>query len=813
MTDIISSVDGPAIDWPDLPQYSDTFGVKSASAFLIPRKWTPPFVAISTTMSADLIAGEPKLLRRLQSALRHTFGVKHLNDLPDLIVRSSVVGESIWDRGTYESVVVADGDDATDPMSRLSEAARKVIESAVGEQVGLLIQQYVKPAERGEFGNLLRISKTRDHWEISTTEGESSTHRTRLNSQRDKAADPERPLEVKPGLPRERLFGSLAAWLNNELLNGRRERLTCEWVTDNQQFFVVQIDQEDEDTTGTNPRQLRIEPAVQPSGASGSHLKLADVDALSEWDKLKVLKDLWEPDAAHKPTLFYAELAGLPDNPTESDLQSLASDFEQLIGRSGIVVRTSVRANVPKVMNLPRTECLAPRTAAQWCFETKKKLIELGTVENFAFVAHKFVASRASAWVKADPANPTIEIHALWGLPDALQYCPFDIWEVHVPTETATDYPEYKSDMLIPRADGGWEYARVKNDIARTNCILTSEAKDLAKRSYAIAHRLGRPCHIMWFVGCLDRSETPFNIPWYWTEAHETQPNADRSAYRVTTIGEKKDLRKFLETHISAPKQALEFRPTDLSLMRDVEFIEAVGQAALDKKLPIILAGSTLAHAYYQLRKMGCNVITPSEKRHARKRQTASFGKLVRDKIPDKIAKRQEARATKQMDGKIRQSFLVTKLLEEALEVRAATSREDKLEELADVFEVFRALAGNEGIELQEVISAADKKAEKAGGFERGLVLLETAIIGPQGDSVLSDVTMESVLGESHVEDVAALPFSFFGFMQIDQTKAIYFERLGVRLELTLKSDRIEVRLVQSLEQLDFDLYELPSGN
>ena len=76
------------------------------------------------------------------------------------------------------------------------------------------------------------------------------------------------------------------------------------------------------------------------------------------------------------------------------------------------------------------------------------------------------------------PGNPMVEINSLWGLPDALQYCSYDIWEVHVPTEVATEYPDYKSHMLIAKENGGWEYVRVKNELG---CSLSIGRRDALK--------------------------------------------------------------------------------------------------------------------------------------------------------------------------------------------------------------------------------------------------------------------------------------------------------------------------------------------
>lgn len=106
------------------------------------------------------------------------------------------------------------------------------------------------------------------------------------------------------------------------------------------------------------------------------------------------------------------------------------------------MVRTSVLAGREKLPNLPRTEGVGPRDAAEWCLAQRSSFAGEGVpLDSLAFVTHRFVPARASVWARADPSNPVMDINGLWGLPDALQYCPYDIWEVHVPTETATRLP------------------------------------------------------------------------------------------------------------------------------------------------------------------------------------------------------------------------------------------------------------------------------------------------------------------------------------------------------------------------------------
>jgi predicted house-cleaning noncanonical NTP pyrophosphatase (MazG superfamily) len=801
VSEVLLSDEIERLDWPDVGQFSDRFGIKGATSLAIPRPWTLPFALVSVQAESHpkdggslgaAMSGET--LAKVQALAASS---------KQLIVRSSVVDESIWDRGTYRSIIVPQGEHF---IERIDAAAQQVIASTGGRRTALMLQTYLQPASAGEFGNLQRISKTRDQWEIGIREAGALTSRQRLNSQRDEAADPRHVLPVRAGLSRERLFGSIGAWLNNELLLGRAQRLNCEWVTDNKHFFLVQIDEEDEDLWGTNPFQVRIPPASRPAASTGRYLMPAEGQALKEWDKLQVLEQLWEPDAAHKPMLFYVPVSNLLGEAEQTASQRLKEDFSSLIGEAGIVVRTSVRAGTEKVPNLARTDCLTPEAASEWCLEQAKLLTREHNPRELAFVAHRFVASRASAWCRADPSKPVAEINALWGLPDALQYCPYDIWDVHVPTAVATDYSDYKSDMLISGDDGSWRYVRVKNELARSNSIGSAEAKEIAARSFDIAERLGEACHIMWFVGCVDADGNHFSIPWYWTKAHEAERNPDRAAYRVFTVVDRRSLEDFVAWQGSRVRQALALRPTDLKLMRDTKFIEAVGRAAKDAQVPVILSGSTLAHAYYQLRKLGCTVVTPGEKEHARARRTTSLGKLVRDKIPDRIAQRHELRVTRQMSGSLRKGFLLSKLFEEALEVREARDVDQKTEELADLFEVFRALAKAEDVPLTSIRRAADDKKQKAGGFEEGLVLLQTGIGSPDGTGLDADRGVMDVLAARTSDDAAEIPFSFFGFMEMDQPRSIYFERLGVRLELTLKPDRLEVRVIKGPEQLGLPL-------
>jgi predicted house-cleaning noncanonical NTP pyrophosphatase (MazG superfamily) len=799
----IFSEDSVPFDWSEAEPLRAEFGPKAASLAVLPRRWTPPFALISAKLfDRESVAGRAlqELGTEFMARLRQLAGANS-----KWIVRSSVLDETIWDRGTYESVIV--GEAETDFDTGIVSAVTQVLRSLPGKKTGIVIQAFVQPSSRGEFGNLLRVSKTRDHWELSTTIS-GAISRVRFNAQRDQAANTGAALLLGRGGTPERLFGSVAAWLNNELLRGRSQRVNCEWIRDGNRIYIVQIDKEDEDVSGINPFQIRIEPAHQPTSAIGSYLLPAEGTAISEWDKLKVLTDLWDSADSRRPMLFYVPLAKLPPSDEPSALGHLESDFEQLIGPDNIVVRTSGRAGVENPVNLPRSEGMTPAEAAAWCLRSRDQFAAREEAwRDYAFVVHRFISARASAWARAEPGNPVVEIHGLWGLPDALQYCPYDIWEVHLPTQIATEYAEYKPHMLIAHPGGKWEYVRTRNDLARNLSIGRREAIDIATRTAAIADRLGKPCHVMWFVGCVDQDGQSFNIPWYWTEAHDSERNPDRARYQVLRVETVGDLAKANGYSGLRGRLALELAPAELELMRDMNFIGGVGTTAKELGVPVILSGSTLAHAYFALRRQGCAIITRGEKEFSRSRRSVTFGKLVRDNIPARIAQRKERGITRRVPDQLKKGFLTSKLLEEALEVRNAVGPEEKTVELADLLEVVRSLGEAQGITFTKMLAAADKKKKSAGGFDEGLVLLETAITGKEKfGRIDGDVILTQMLARKLSGSVYEIPFTFFGFMELDQPRSLRYDDPNVTLIITLRSDRIEVRVNKGAEQLELPL-------
>lgn len=98
------------------------------------------------------------------------------------------------------------------------------------------------------------------------------------------------------------------------------------------------------------------------------------------------------------------------------------------------------------------------------------------------------------------------------------------------------------------------------------------------------------------------------------------------------------------------------------------------------------------------------------------------YNKLVRDKIPNIIKEKGETPVVRILDEIEYKKELEKKLYEEYKEV-IKSSGDDRVEELADMLEVIRALANLENKHLNDVISIADKKSKKRGAFEEQVFL------------------------------------------------------------------------------------------
>lgn len=93
------------------------------------------------------------------------------------------------------------------------------------------------------------------------------------------------------------------------------------------------------------------------------------------------------------------------------------------------------------------------------------------------------------------------------------------------------------------------------------------------------------------------------------------------------------------------------------------------------------------------------------------------FGKLVRDRIPEIIEADGRRPVVEVLDAGRYREALLAKLHEEAAELAAAEGDDAVLDELADIYEVLRALIEVARVSLDDVAARAHSKAAERGGF------------------------------------------------------------------------------------------------
>jgi predicted house-cleaning noncanonical NTP pyrophosphatase (MazG superfamily) len=102
------------------------------------------------------------------------------------------------------------------------------------------------------------------------------------------------------------------------------------------------------------------------------------------------------------------------------------------------------------------------------------------------------------------------------------------------------------------------------------------------------------------------------------------------------------------------------------------------------------------------------------------------YNKLIRDRVPDLIARTGGTTRTRQLAPAEFIIALREKLLEEAAECAAARTPDTIAEECADLLEVITALAEATGISWSQIAAVREQKARERGAFRDHLLLLET---------------------------------------------------------------------------------------
>lgn len=102
-----------------------------------------------------------------------------------------------------------------------------------------------------------------------------------------------------------------------------------------------------------------------------------------------------------------------------------------------------------------------------------------------------------------------------------------------------------------------------------------------------------------------------------------------------------------------------------------------------------------------------------------------TYNKLVRDRIPEVIERTGKSFQTTILSQEEYIKELKKKSYEELEEYMSAENNEEALEELADLLEILHALAAVQGSSIDKVEEIRKKKAEKRGGFQERIFLVD----------------------------------------------------------------------------------------
>ncbi len=444
------------------------------------------------------------------------------------------------------------------------------------------------------------------------------------------------------------------------------------------------------------------------------------------WHKLKNVTDFATGGEIPPHRLFYAVAKTVA-----SALQSaegalaLASEIDNLTaGRA--VLRTDT---LTRGYNLPRTHTVDGNSAVEWLRKQIAHWIGQAVSEDdVAFIMHSYIPARAAAWSYYKCGSPLVRIDALWGLADGMQYYPTDTFICRANSgQKVSETLRYKELVLLEQPDGRWITDHVAPRYARHRVLSKSEQMDIAVRTKEISDNLKMDVQIMWFVGVPAAFKLQHDLPWFKVTPEQDVEERKSKLLASITIRSFGDLELLRTVAHGSRKVVLEPSGEDL---RNDEFIDAVSEKCIELNLPVEIRGSILSHAFHQLAKAGVQVYSAEPgKRPVEMRQRKAFDKLVRDQIPENIQAKGEAVSADELAPEELALALIGKLFEEAEEFVGASNNDSRLEELADLFEIVRALAEVSNVAFNDVIERADSKRNRRGGFEKGVILRSTSVI------------------------------------------------------------------------------------
>jgi len=725
-------------------------GNKAAELQSLPRFWTPPFVVITTLAhrrwKEDRYSHETAQPSSLLWLVTEAGLMQHISSLSagqseSLIVRSSAPAETLPYRGRYESVRCAATCEAVlDAVSivwQQAEAATQPSGTIKSREIAVIVQAYVRTLAAGHLSNERRVSRRVTDW---LCEFEVPIPRKRGTVLRFAAK--------KSNLPPERADFSCETEQNLEeklrtlaaITSGSGQRCHYEWVWDGYRLWVVQRDTEPDYRASPH----RIRTTIPATDAEPPRLRafVEEANAAGSWQKIECVRTFRACGLAVARVFLLenSRMLGQLINGMISD--DLRADLSWLL-HFPIVIRTDVMKSAGQSsLLLPRTDAVMDIDCAMdFMCGTAAEFARNGLkADAFCFIAHRFIHSRSCAFSFSWPGISRVRIDSTWGLPDGLLCYPHDSFEIDAKNPTRIKrHIRCKTEYLDIDNNRTWITRRCGRPWDWRASLEPSELQEIARGSCKISEYLRSPVHTMYFVGVDPSSGHPSCLPWYYTtDAIPKLPgevSESRFIGKHVVISDERDLLRLEESvgRVASPEKLIIVLKPKAELLRSRDFIARLTKIVSSNSFPVELEGSVLSHIYYLLSSQGVRVksVDAFEPKLARRR----FGKLVRDLIPVLIRSHGETVEVYRLTQGELLPLLKAKAIEEALELYWESHPDNIFEELADLLEVIESIGRLFGRSFQTLRSAAESKREARGGFENGVVLVETKevpLVGPE---------------------------------------------------------------------------------
>lgn len=724
-------------------------GDKANGLISIPNELVPHFIVISTDAYRDCQINNmhnPSLLKKIMEkdkSIKQFADYKKEKSINHVIIRSSAFSESLFERGKYESKV-CDFSDATIIATviflwnqyKLQYSDSKLISE---KALALIMQPYIHSVSSGHLSNERRVSRNITEWTLEFDEKGTNRQRNikrfRINNIKQDSD------KIEPFCTdKVELVDKLRRISTIESVNNNRVHI--EWVWDGKRIWIVQRDV-DIVNKGSVPGSAFVFPKSQSKSLNLRVFR--DIENVKgQWQKIECLK-VFNACKLPLPKVQILEDTTVFTKLFNNEVpQEFKNDLEQLM-QLPIVIRTDVsKSSDYNSLLLPRTDTLKSLDdGVEFIKDKVRYFIGLGLeTDKFCFIIHTFIVSRSSALSLSKPKFSRIKIDSTWGIADSLLYFPHDSYEVDLLDNSIKKHIRCKSQYVDIKDDGEWITKNSGIPWDWKESINKEVALRISNYSTKIADHLNCPVATMFFIGMNSKTGHPSCLPWYFTREVNIDYSHESSEFMFSTkriyIENEWDLTKHQRVDMSNTggyKYFIHLKP-EPRLIRSNDFIKRVADFALENNLHIELEGSILSHIYYILFRKGVKVRCIDDFRPAIKK--TKYGKLVRDLIPVEIESHGEFAKIIEFSIDDLLPLLKSKAIEEAFELFWESDPVKVFEELADLLEVIKSICYTYNRNFDELLNVVATKRQERGGFEKGIVLLETGntpILNPRTNS------------------------------------------------------------------------------